>query len=238
MRLLDAVRRRLQMRSRNPAGQWSDPGVQQKRDEEMRFWLWRAAKEGALRNAHYEAIWTTVFGQELSFYNGKRLLDVGCGPRGSLEWAHGARQRVGLDPLSAAYRDLGTAKHRMQYVCGAAECMPFGDNAFDVVTSINSLDHVEDLDRTIAELVRVTAPGGVLFVLVEVHPRPTATEPIALPWTITRQFAPLVVERELQLERDHGVAWPAQIAQGRPFDHANPSERVGVLLAQMRKTAA
>lgn len=47
---------------------------------------------------------------------GRRVLDVGCGPRGSLEWADRARVRVGLDPLVDAYRELGVADHAMGYV--------------------------------------------------------------------------------------------------------------------------
>ena len=38
------------------------------------------------------------FNLDKSFYKNKRILDVGCGPRGSLEWDDMALERVGLDP--------------------------------------------------------------------------------------------------------------------------------------------
>jgi len=38
------------------------------------------------------------FGLSKDFYKGKKILDIGCGPRGSLEWADMTLERVGLDP--------------------------------------------------------------------------------------------------------------------------------------------
>ncbi len=118
------------------------------------------AAEGELRGDHYGGLFTGLVGVEPNFYAGKDVLDIGCGPRGSLNWAEMARRRVGLDPLAEDYRELGIDSHPMEYVAAAAEEMPFDDASFDVITSFNSLDHVEDLDRTIAEIKRVLRPGG------------------------------------------------------------------------------
>ncbi|MCU1463326.1 MAG: Methyltransferase type 11 [Acidimicrobiales bacterium] len=59
-----------------------------KRNAEMDFWRSVQAREGELGNSHYEFFYTTAFDLDRSFYAGKRVLDIGCGPRGSLEWAH------------------------------------------------------------------------------------------------------------------------------------------------------
>jgi ubiquinone/menaquinone biosynthesis C-methylase UbiE len=116
------------------------------------------------------------------------MLDIGCGPVGSLEWADRARVRVGLDPLVDSYRALGIADHAMRYVAAQAECMPFADGSFDIVSSFNSLDHVDDLDETIAEITRLLAPGGRFLLLVEVNHPPTLTEPITLGWDVVDRF--------------------------------------------------
>ena len=62
---------------------------------------WRGARErlGDLEAGipFYRWAFTEHFGLDPGFYRGKRLLDVGCGPRGSLEWADMAAERVGLD---------------------------------------------------------------------------------------------------------------------------------------------
>ena len=71
--------------------------------------------------------------------------------------------RIGLDPLVNEYYKLdgGTLSHKMKYVCGYSEDMPFPDETFDFVFSINSLDHVDDLDETISEIKRVLKIGGI-----------------------------------------------------------------------------
>jgi SAM-dependent methyltransferase len=148
-----------------------------KEEHELAYWRERRALEGELGAGHYEHFFTAHFGIERSAYAGKRMLDVGCGPRGSLEWATDAAERVGLDPLAEAYRELGTGRHAMQYVAGAAEDIPFGDGHFDVVSSLNSLDHVDDLERAARELTRVLAPRGTLLVVTEIGHPPTPTEP-------------------------------------------------------------
>ena len=100
-----------------------------------------------LSNAHYAWCFTDCFGLPLELYDGKRVLDVGCGPRGSLEWAERAAERVGLDPLADEYQRLHSREHAMTYVAAPAESIPFPDGHFDVVSTMNSLDHVDDLAR-------------------------------------------------------------------------------------------
>jgi ubiquinone/menaquinone biosynthesis C-methylase UbiE len=137
--------------------------ISEKEAAELAFWESRIKLQGVLSNDHFEYFYTTHFGLTREFYTGKKILDIGCGPRGSLEWASEASVRVGLDPLADAYRKLGTDQHAMEYVSCGAEQMPFPDGFFDVVCSLNSLDHVDDLDRVISEIVRVIAPGGTIF---------------------------------------------------------------------------
>lgn len=173
----------------------------------MGYWTQRAAVEGVLGNAHYERVFTTQFGLEASFFHGKRVLDVGCGPRGSLEWAAGAAQRVGLDPLVGRYRELGIDRHAMDYVNAPAERMPFADASFDVVASLNSLDHVDDVGRAIREITRVAAPGATWLLTVEVGHEPTATEPHSLPWEVADRLAGWRLEWSARngLRPDHDI---------------------------------
>ena len=213
---------------------WLRRAGRRKREEEFAFWRARRGEEGELGNAHYESYFTELVGLDRDFYGGKSILDIGCGPRGSLEWADDARRRVGLDPLADDYRTLGTDAHAMEYVAGRSEAMPFEDGAFDVVTSFNSLDHVDDLKRTIAEIKRVTRAGGHVVVAVEVGHQPTWSEPQMLSWDVCTLFEPEfeIVERG---EYERGKQWMFDAAfPGERFDHANPSPRTGVLIAVMR----
>ena len=154
------------------------PGVV-KRRAELRYWRGRyAAENGQLSNSHYEPLYTEVFGLTKEDFRGKRVLDIGCGPRGSLEWADMASQRVGLDALADDYkRELGAARHRMEYCASGAEKIPFADGHFDIVTCLNALDHVDDIAASIREIKRVTKPGGLFLLSVETDHAPTAAEP-------------------------------------------------------------
>ena len=151
-----------------------------KSDAELAYWQERKAEEGTLQASHYERFYTGHFELAREFFAGKRLLDIGCGPRGSLEWADMAAERVGLDPLVDNYRHLGIDRHAMSYVSAGAEAMPFADGHFDVVSAFNALDHVDDLDAVIAEITRVTRTGGSLLLIVEIGHAPTPTEPQTL----------------------------------------------------------
>jgi SAM-dependent methyltransferase len=159
-----------------------------KGEAELRFWRDRYEIEGSLQGPHYERFFTTHFHLDRDFFRDKRLLDIGCGPRGSLEWADMAAERVGLDPLVDDYRELGIDSHSMSYVGAGAEAIPFTDGHFDVVSALNALDHVDDLDAVIAEITRVTRSGGNLLLIVEVGHTPTPTEPQTLTWDVLDRF--------------------------------------------------
>jgi SAM-dependent methyltransferase len=193
--------------------------VRRKRRAELGYWQDVARREGELLHSWYEALWTTRFGIERSWYAGKRLLDVGCGPRGSLEWAHDAAERVGVDPLADEYLRLNGGAHAMRYVRARAEELPFADGSYDVVSSFNALDHVEDPDRAIGELRRVLAPGGTLLLIVEIDRGPTVTEPLTFDRSVVDAFGIPVVSvhlagQELGLYRDLEAGTP--YAEGRP----------------------
>ena len=96
-------------------------GVAFKRYVEMRYWRRQKASESTLGNGHYAYFYTEFFGLSLADYEGRRVLDVGCGPRGSLEWCDVAAERVGLDPLVPSYRSLGIDQHRMSYAAAPVE---------------------------------------------------------------------------------------------------------------------
>jgi SAM-dependent methyltransferase len=158
---------------------------------ELNFWQELfTASGGTLWNGHFEPLFTTVYDLEPAEFRGKRILDIGCGPCGSLEWATMAAERVGLDPLARKYKALGIDKHRMRYVAARSERIPFPDGYFDIVSCLNALDHVDNFDKTIAEIKRVTRRGGLFLVSVEINHPPTVYEPLAISESDMARLAP------------------------------------------------
>jgi len=207
---------------------------ERKRRSEFEFWERFNTKE-KLSHSHFVYFYTTHFGLNERFCDKKRVLDVGCGPCGSLEWADMASERIGLDPLVNSYRKLGINGHKMRYVSACAEKIPFPDGYFDIVSSFNSLDHIDDLDKSIKELIRVIAPGGLFLLLTDLHDIPAICEPITYSWEIVERFLPdlkLIEERHYERVED-GMYQSVQA--GISYNHANKLKRQAVLSAKFIK---
>jgi ubiquinone/menaquinone biosynthesis C-methylase UbiE len=207
-----------------------------KGEHELRYWSAVKEKETVLHNSWYEYFYTTHFGLTRDDYVGKKVLDIGCGPRGSLEWADMAAIRIGLDPLAASYQALGTDRHQMSYVAASSDAMPFPKGHFDVVCSFNSLDHVDDLEGTIREIQRVTADGGLFLLLTDVNHPPTVCEPVSFSWDIVdrlRQVFTLIEEQHYE-KKAHGMY--ESLKARDTYDHGNPQQRYGILSAMFKTT--
>nr|AYC79421.1 class I SAM-dependent methyltransferase [uncultured bacterium] len=173
-----------------------------------------------------------------ALFSGARMLDIGCGPRGSLEWATQARERVGLDPLAGEYQKLHERTHAMRYVTGNVERIPFDDGHFDVVSTINSLDHVDDVQVAVGEITRVTREGGMLLLFCDVGHEPTPTEPQAFGWEILDRFADgwtVVDRRDFERPSDNMTD---NLTHGEPFDHGDSRPRPGIVTARLQRTAS
>jgi ubiquinone/menaquinone biosynthesis C-methylase UbiE len=204
-----------------------------KKRAELLYWQLKKVREGTLTNQHYEPFYTTYFDLKKEDYQGKKVMDIGCGPRGSLEWATMAAECIGLDPLADSYLKLGAVKHRMRYVNSGSESIPFSDNYFDFVTSFNSLDHVDDLDKSISELIRVLKPNGLFLFIADIHDEPTITEPSAFSWDVMEKFKnDFTILTENHYE---GHQLYASIRNGIAFDHNNVAKRYGVLTAKLKR---
>jgi ubiquinone/menaquinone biosynthesis C-methylase UbiE len=110
--------------------------------------------------------------QLLGLSAGSRAIDVGCGlgdDARTLARLVGPNGRVvGLD-ASAALLERARARCEAQdgpleLVVGDAHALPFDADSFDAARVERVLQHLEDPGRVVAELARVTRPGGVVLV--------------------------------------------------------------------------
>ena len=97
------------------------------------------------------------------FVRGKKVLEVGCGTGLILERIVGeTREAMGLD-LSPGMLEPARARG-LTVVEGSATELPFEDESFDVTYSFKVLSHIPDLQTALAEMARVTRPGGHVFI--------------------------------------------------------------------------
>src|SRR5437764_5376456 len=112
------------------------------------------------------------FRRVFGVFGGKRVLDVGCG-RGILAETLAAEGAAvtGIDPseksLAAAREHARRSGVTIDYRSGTAEDLGGAglEGTFDLVFAVDVLEHVDDLERTIAGIARVLAPGGGLGVV-------------------------------------------------------------------------
>lgn len=98
-----------------------------------------------------------------------RVIEVGSGAHG-LIFFFGNRGGIGVDPLAVHYSTLFPKwQRRVATIAALGETLPFPDQSFEVVLCDNVVDHAESPAGIVAELVRILAPGGLLYFTVNVH---------------------------------------------------------------------
>lgn len=203
---------------------------------ELRYWKSQWRPDGVFSNGHYKFFFTEHFNLNEQFYDAKRILDIGCGPRGSLEWATMSEKRVGLDPLARKYLKLGADKHQMEYSSNPSEKIPFDDEYFDVVSAFNSLDHVSNVDKSISEIKRVVKPKGLFLLLVEVNHEPTNCEPHKLAPDIVEKFKPEFQCLDLKIFQPAQKGLYDSITAGREYSNPHAVVEAGWLSAKFEKS--
>lgn len=93
----------------------------------------------------------------------RRVLEVGPGPG---ELSERMRRELGCEVVAIDVSDRMVELARSRGVdarVGDVQELPFVDTEFDLVVAAWVLFHVPDLDRGLAEIARVLAPGGTLI---------------------------------------------------------------------------
>lgn len=135
---------------------------------------WKAMQEESIaryQDEHYEEDETiaSLYGGfiAVSLKPGDTILDVGCGLFPDLPaYARGLDYRayIGLEPL-----EVPIPRNYACLVGAVAEDLPLKDGSVDAALLSTSLDHIEDVDKAIAELKRILAPGGRMYIWSAVH---------------------------------------------------------------------
>ncbi len=102
-------------------------------------------------------------------YNQGRVLDLGCG-RSAFLGSLPNQEKFGVD---ASERAITTAQHNypgIEFKVADVAHLPFTDNFFDFVYSLDVIEHVKDFKPMLAEVKRVLKPGGYLYLQTPNYP--------------------------------------------------------------------
>ena len=126
-----------------------------------------------LREHWWDDDFTSFLEETLKPRPGKRILDVGCGT-GTAEISL-ARLRLsqmhlfGVDLVTERLREAHAATRginvRVGYAAADACRLPFAAGSFDSTYCVAVLQHIRDLSGALAEIARVTRPGGRVLVV-------------------------------------------------------------------------
>jgi SAM-dependent methyltransferase len=145
------------------------------------FDQWAAEGLDAAMEAEHGDVVRQVL-ERLELRPGEQILDLGCGNGWAtrlLAKASPGATAVGIDlsPAMVARADeLHSFTIRARYEIAAFEALPFGDARFDRAFSMEALYYASDLDRALAEVLRVLKPGAPLDVIVDYYKESPQTE--------------------------------------------------------------
>jgi len=100
---------------------------------------------------------------------GAELLSVGCGPGVILRAACALEPSIKAIGLDISADRIREAVHRnlenphVKFVCGDAHAIQFPSDSFDLVFSRMLLQYLQEKEQTVAEMVRVCRPGGIVL---------------------------------------------------------------------------
>lgn len=132
---------------------------------------WDGDRKVGYGGMRYDGRWRVVADALVKHYKlkaGDRVLDVGCGKAFLLHDLAQALPGLGVCGLDISAYAVANAKEEVRpfLQIGHARALPFPDDAFDLVLSINTLHNLEcfDLDRALREIERV---GKQKYLVVE-----------------------------------------------------------------------
>lgn len=115
------------------------------------------------------------------FVAGKTVLDAasGAGYGCAMLAEAGARRVVGLeiDPRSVRHAQKYYSGAAVRFVLGDCESMALAAAAFEVVTSFETIEHLDHPEAFLAEVRRVLAPGGCFIVSTPNNPTGVTANP-------------------------------------------------------------
>lgn len=105
---------------------------------------------------------------KLELKKGQKVLDVGCGQGlllARLRETYGISGKgIDVSSKSIEFAKKNYSGRDLFYQVLDAKAISFKSNVFDFVFSFDSLEHIDDQQKALSEMIRVTKPGGKLLI--------------------------------------------------------------------------
>ncbi|MGH9412464.1 MAG: class I SAM-dependent methyltransferase [Terriglobales bacterium] len=133
---------------------------------------WAARGKGASMARHHRAITERML-ERMGVATGDRVLDLGCGSGWATRLVAGRvgprGLAVGIDVSDAMIREAMENPELLRntrYLCSPADHIPWSNDFFTHIFSVESFYYYPDSRAVLDELKRILEPGGRLFLLM------------------------------------------------------------------------
>lgn len=114
---------------------------------------------------------TTWFPEEiLNLYVKGKILDIGCGIGKRLGSIKNFEEKYGIDISPLAIEKAKKSFPSCKFTISSAYNLPYGDNFFNLVYSIDVIEHLEHPSKMLTEAKRVLKIGGILIIQTPNYP--------------------------------------------------------------------
>lgn len=115
---------------------------------------------------------------------GKRVLEIGCGEGTLLEMLGEANQVYGVDISLTGVERARQKGIEVHHLDASNQTLPYEDGFFDVVITLETIEHVENPHRMLWEIKRVLRKDGTLLISI---PGERVYHPFIYPGLFTRK---------------------------------------------------
>jgi SAM-dependent methyltransferase len=159
-------------------------------NNELEFWRERIRQHGVYTVEFLEQVkglpfWAPVFGLTPENLEGKILLEYGPAICPAVAGRDYKCTKLAVEPLMTRLEEYGYNFGRFTdvvFIQGTAEDVPVASNSVDAILHINMLNHLERVEKVMAETFRVLRPGGHVYGAVPIEQQDDIYHPVAFNW--------------------------------------------------------
>jgi ubiquinone/menaquinone biosynthesis C-methylase UbiE len=135
-----------------------------------RYDRWHEAHDAEEQRPTATAPWHELAKRQLGNVSGLHVLEIACGRGAFAEYL--LDQGAVVTAADVSKSAIASTRHRLagrqswDALVADLQQLPFEDARFDLVVSLETLEHLPDPAEGLAELIRVTRPGGYLIVTI------------------------------------------------------------------------